>query len=144
MDTTTLDLVNRYYQAVNAADWAAYQDLFTDDASLEAPGGATGSGPAAMVAFDQIWKTAAPDFTVTPLSQVAAGTGVSSENLARGIQTGPLATPAGVIPATGLEIAGKYVGVFEIRGGRIAAQRIYFDRLAIVEQLGMLPVTAGN
>jgi ketosteroid isomerase-like protein len=142
MDTTTLDLVNRYYRAVNTADWAAYPDLFTEDATLEGPGGVTGIGVGAMVAFDQVWKTAAPDFAVTPMFQTADGSAVSSENLAHGTHTGPLATPAGEIPATGREIGGKYVGIFEIAGGRISAQRIYFDRMAIAEQLGMLPAPA--
>jgi limonene-1,2-epoxide hydrolase len=67
------------------------------------------------------------------------GTCVLSENLAEGIQTGPLWTPGGDIPATGREVGGKYVGVFELRDGRIAAQRVYFDRLSILEQLGLAP-----
>jgi ketosteroid isomerase-like protein len=65
-------------------------------------------------------------------------------SLAHGTQTGPLATPAGEIPPTGHEIGGKYVGVFEVRDGRIAAQRVYFDRLAVVEQVGALPVSTGT
>ncbi len=129
--------VNRYYQAINEGDWDAYEELFTSDAALEAPGGVTAVGPAGMRTFDQVFKTAASDFTVTTLSQVAAGAFVMSENVAEGTQTGALVSPSGVFPATGRRFGGKYVGVFELRDGRIAAQRIYYDRLALVEQLGM-------
>ena len=49
-----------------------------------------------------------------------------------------------IFPPTGNEFGAKYVGVFEFRGGRISAQRIYFDRMVIVEMLGMpVPALAG-
>lgn len=141
MTSSPQDLVNRYYQAINEAAWPAYDELFTPDVELEAPGGVTGAGIDAVRAFDQIWKQAAPDFTVTPLLQVQSGESVLSENLAWGTQTAVLRTPVGDIPPTGHEFGSKYVGVFEFRDGRISAQRIYFDRMVLVEMLGM-PVPA--
>ena len=136
------ELVNRYYRAINEEDWGVYDQLFTPDAALEAPGDVTGRGPAAMRAFDQVWKTAAPDFTITPLRQVVTGDAVMSENAAAGTHTAVLVTPGGDLPATGRRFGGKYVGVFEIREGRISAQHIYFDRLIVVEQLGTPAATA--
>jgi ketosteroid isomerase-like protein len=141
MASSPKDLVNRYYHAINEATWAAYDELFTPDVALEAPGGVTGTGIDAVRGFDQIWKEAAADFTVTPLLQVQTGESVLSENLAWGTQTGVLRTPVGEIAPTGREFGSKYVGVFEFRDGRISAQRIYFDRMVVVEMLGM-PVPA--
>lgn len=144
MPSSPQDLVNRYYQAVNEADWGAYDELFTPDVTLEAPGGVTGVGIETVRGFDGIWKRAAADFTVTPLLQVGTGASVLSENLAWGTQTGVLTTPAGDIAPTGQEFGGKYVGVFEFRDGRISAQRIYFDRMIVVETLGMpIPAPVG-
>ena len=135
---SSIDIVNRYYQAINDADWGVYEELFSDDATLEAPGGITGVGPAAMRAFDQVWKTAAPDFTITPLTQVADGLSVLSENAVVGTHTATLNLgPAGVLTATGKQFGGKYVGVFEVTGGKISAQHVYYDRMIVVEQLGM-------
>ena len=92
----------------------------------------------------QIWKSAAPDFTVTPLLQVERDGSVLSENRAWGTQTAVLRTAIGDIPPTGHEFGAKYVGVFGFRDGRISAQRIYFDRMVIVEMLGMpVPALAG-
>ncbi len=144
MASAPQDLVNRYYRAINDAAWAEYDELFTADVALEAPGGVTGTGIDAVRAFDQIWKGAAADFTVTPLLQVQTGASLLSENRAWGTQTAVLTTPLGDVPPTGNEFGAKYVGVFEFRGGRISAQRIYFDRMVIVEMLGMpVPALAG-
>jgi len=144
MADAAIDLVNRYYRHFNAGELDVYPDLFTADATLEAPGAVTGTGPAAMQAFDGVWREASTDFQVTALVQVARDGSVVSENLAEGTHTGTLVTPAGSFPATGNAIGGKYVGVFEIREGRIAAQRIYFDRAGIMEQLGLIPVPAAR
>ena len=135
------DIANRYYRAINEGRWDLYDELFTADATLEAPGGLTGTGPGAMLAFDQTWKNAAPDFTVTVLHQVATDGRVMSENAVSGTHTGPLVLPTGELPPTGKPFGSKYVGVLEIADGRITGQHIYFDRLVVVEQLGM-PVGA--
>ncbi len=46
-----------------------------------------------------------------------------------------LTLPAGDLPPTGREFGGKGVGIFEVRDGRLAAQRIYFEeRLSRVRQ----------
>jgi ketosteroid isomerase-like protein len=136
---TETDVVNRYYATLNAADWDSYDELFTPDAALEGFGGVTGNGPDAMRAFDQVWKLAAPDFTITVLTQANRNGLVIGEILAEGTHTALLRLPTGDVPATGLEVGGKGVGVFEVRDGRISAQRIYFDRMIIAEQLGLLP-----
>jgi ketosteroid isomerase-like protein len=135
------DLVTRYYQALSDADWDAYDELFTPDVELEAFGGVTSKGVDAVRAFDQTWKKAAPDFSVTPLLQARNGESVLCEVLAWGTQTEVLSLPAGDLPPTGREFGGKGVGIFELRDGRISAQRIYFDRMVLVEMLG-IPVPA--
>jgi ketosteroid isomerase-like protein len=139
MASSPQDLVTRYYRAIGEADWDSYGEVFTPDVELEAFGGVTGTGVDAIRAFDQIWKNAAPDFTVTPLLVVENGKSVICEILAWGTHTEVLTLPGGDVAPTGREVGGKGVGIFEIRDGRLSAQRIYFDRMILVEQLG-LPV----
>jgi ketosteroid isomerase-like protein len=139
MASSPNDLVTRYYRAIGDADWAVYEEVFTPDVALEAFGGVTGIGVDAVRAFDQVWKNAAPDFTVTPLLVVQNGESVACEIRVWGTHTGVLSLPTGDVPPTGIEIGGKGVGIFEIRDGRLSAQRIYFDRMPLVEALG-LPV----
>jgi ketosteroid isomerase-like protein len=138
MASSPQDLVTRYYQALSNGDWGAYDELFTPDVELEAFGGVTGTGIDAVRAFDQVWKSAAPDFTITPLVRAQSGDSLLCEILAWGTQTEVLSLPAGDVSPTGREFGGKGVGVFEIRDGRLSAQRIYFDRMIVLEQLGIL------
>ena len=141
MASSPQDLVTRYYQALSDANWAAYDELFTPDVELEAFGGVTATGVDAVRAFDQVWKSAAPDFTITPLLRAQNDDSLLCEILAWGTQTEVLTLPAGDLPPTGREFGGKGVGIFEVRDGRLSAQRIYFDRMILVEQLG-IPVPA--
>ena len=141
MASSPQDLVTRYYEALSDANWAAYDELFTPDVELEAFGGVTATGVDAVRAFDQVWKSAAPDFTITPLLRAQNDDSLLCEILAWGTQTEVLTLPAGDLPPTGREFGGKGVGIFEVRDGRLSAQRIYFDRMILVEQLG-IPVPA--
>lgn len=138
MANSPQDLVTRYYEALSNADWAAYSELFTPDVELNAFGGVTGTGIDAVLAFDQVWKSAAPDFAVTLLLWAQNGESVLCEILAWGTHTEVLSLPTGDVPPTGREFGGKGVGVFEIRDGRLSTQRIYFDRMIVLEQLGIL------
>ena len=137
--TTGPTVIDRYYAALNGRDWAAYDEIFTADAVLEGPGGVTGTGPDAMRAFDSGFAAAASDFRLTALTVYAHGDRVAYELQATGTHDGPLATPQGVVDGTGNRLHVKGIGAFELRSGRIAAQRIYFDRLALVEQLAAAP-----
>jgi len=101
MSDANLTLVNRYYDALNHERWDDYDSLFSPDAALEASGEITGIGPGAMRRFDQVWKTAASNFTITPLVQVAANGRVMSENLADGVHDGVPTLPTGQVPPTG-------------------------------------------
>jgi ketosteroid isomerase-like protein len=137
MDSNT-QLVTRYYQAINDARWDDYDQFFAPDAKLEAFGGVEGVGPDAMRGFDQIWKRAASGFTITPVTTASEGDRVLCEIRVEGVHDGVLDLPTGPVPATGTLLAGVGVGVFELKDGRIVAQRIYFDRMIIAEALGLL------
>ncbi len=130
-----VELVNRYYTAINERRFDQYGALFAPDATLEGPGGVTGTGPDAMRQFDQVWTNTSSDFTITPLVQICVNGKVSSENIVEGTHDNVLVLATGDVPATGREFGGKYVGTFEIAGGRIVAQHVYYDRMIVVDQL---------
>ena len=130
-----VELVNRYYAAINERRFEQYGALFAPDATLEGPGGVTGTGPDAMRQFDQVWTNASSNFTITPLVQICVHGKVASENIVEGTHDNVLVLTTGDVPATGREFGGKYVGMFEIAGGRIVAQHVYYDRMIVVDQL---------
>jgi predicted ester cyclase len=62
------------------------------------------------------------------------------EGVYSGTHTGPLATPDGQeIAATDKSVNVPYVTMFEVRDGRIASHRAYWDQMAFMAQLGLMP-----
>jgi ketosteroid isomerase-like protein len=134
-----IELINRYYTAINERRFDDYDELFDPEATLEGPGGVSGTGVDAMRAFDQVWTDASSDFTITPLVQLSVNGKVSSENQVEGTHDGLLRLPSGDLPATGRTFGGRYVGTFEVAGGRIVSQHVYYDRMIVVDQLMSVP-----
>ena len=60
----------------------------------------------------------------------------------RGTHTGTLRTPEGDVPATGREVVDRFAGVIESRDGRFTSVRVYWDMLAFMAQLGLVPEPA--
>jgi steroid delta-isomerase-like uncharacterized protein len=52
-----------------------------------------------------------------------------------GTHLGPLTTPGGEMPPTGKAFKVKMSAFFEFEGDKIFCERIYFDRMSILEQL---------
>jgi predicted ester cyclase len=59
-----------------------------------------------------------------------------------GTHTGPLATPNGAVPATGRRMDLPFSDFFEVKDGKVISHRVYFDQMALMAQLGLLPEPA--
>jgi hypothetical protein len=59
-----------------------------------------------------------------------------------GTHLGTLRSPAGDIPATGRVLDLPFCDHYEIQSGVIVSTHLYFDRLTLLEQLGVAPVPA--
>lgn len=46
------------------------------------------------------------------------------------------------IPPTGREVDGPYVNIFDFEGDRVVRNRLTFDRLDLLEKLGLAPLPA--
>jgi hypothetical protein len=67
-------------------------------------------------------------------------TTVVQEATFSGTHTGPLPTPdGGEIPATGRRLEADFVEVFVVADGLIRSDRIYYDQLEFMVQLGLVP-----
>jgi ketosteroid isomerase-like protein len=69
---------------------------------------------------------------------------IFAEGVWTGVNDGPLQTPAGEMPATGREVSFPFAMVLEgdTERGQAQTARIYFDQLAFLGQLGLLPEPA--
>lgn len=129
--------------AFNAHDFDAFAAVLADDVRFEAPGGARLSGKQACVEFYRGWIEAFPD------AQVAVGAVhhvddrlIVEEGTFTGTHDGALRSPGGAIPATGRTVSVPYIHVLRFRDGKHIFFGLMFDRLQMLEQLGIVPAPA--
>jgi len=48
-------------------------------------------------------------------------------------------TPTGEIPPTGRHFEFPYVDILQARDGKVVSHRVYFDQVAFLAQLGLMP-----
>jgi steroid delta-isomerase-like uncharacterized protein len=129
----------RHDDAFNAHDADARMASETPDIESILPGGITLRGPQEVVSFLAIFWDALPDAKLTYEREVAAGDTVVIEGTLTGTHTGTFRGPAGDIPASGNAITLRYASVKRVRDGKVASERLYFDQLDFLQQLGALP-----
>ncbi len=85
------------------------------------------------------WKEAMPDAKGKVTNAFGNTTMAVLEVSWEGTHTGPLQTPTGTIPASGMRQETPSAWVFEFEGDKIKGSRQYFDMLAFMQQIGALP-----
>ncbi|TMC48950.1 MAG: nuclear transport factor 2 family protein [Chloroflexi bacterium] len=141
---TIRELVEQGNRAFNAHDRAASEALTADDAVIEAPSNMTVRGKAACVDFQASWWEGFPDASVTIQRTYYDGEVAIQEGTFKGTQTGVFKTPMGDVPPSGRSVVGLYINVIEARNGKLVRQRLLFDRLDLLEQLGLVPSAAAT
>jgi steroid delta-isomerase-like uncharacterized protein len=131
----------RYLAAWNDHAAAAMGDLVTDDVVWEDPAlPAPAHGPAAVQDFMREAWVAFPDLRFDEGEhphRTAGGDQVAWRWRMRGTNTGPI-DPPGFAP-TGRTIDIEGVDLWEMRDGRIARYRAFYDFNALAVQLGLAP-----
>jgi steroid delta-isomerase-like uncharacterized protein len=126
-------------QLYNAGDVDALVDLYTEDATLVTPVG-TLEGRAAIREFRSREKAAFPDRTMTVDVYVVQGDTLADEWTFAGTHTGPLVMPDGTeVPPTGRRVEFKGMELVQLRDGKVAVHHSYWDNMALIRQLGLLP-----
>ncbi len=134
------NLVRTLYDAFNARDFDRAATVVARESELlNVPLGVTFRGQEGNKQFQQGWATAFPDGKVEITNLVATDDQVVVEFTGRGTHTGPLAGPAGTIPATGRKLVSQFVDVHHIQNGKIVKSRTYYDVLGMMQQLGLIP-----
>ena len=137
------DVVERGLEAWRARDADAFAAVYTDDAVIAAPGGMELHGHDGARGFMAVWNEAFPDNDISITHRHICDSVVVEEGTFHGTHTGNLLTPDGqTIPATGRSVSAPYVDVFEIEDDRVKSERLYFDRVELLTQLGLMPEPA--
>jgi len=136
------EVFDRGTKAFNDHNIEGVMDLYTDDSRFEGPGGMVFKGKDQIREFLKGWYQGFPDCKTTSSNVLEIGDVIVEEGIFSGTHTGVFPTPMGDIPPTGKKVEGKYVDVYEIRNGKVMADRLLFDRMDLMEQLGLVPAAA--
>jgi predicted ester cyclase len=137
------ELVERGTKLFNAHDVEGLLELYAPDAEVHASGGMVAKGRNEIKKFTQSWIQGFPDVKIRSERLLVSGSTVIEEGIFTGTHTGAFPTPMGDIPPTGRRVEGPYVDIFDFEGERIVRDRLVFDRMQLMEQLGLAPVPAG-
>jgi steroid delta-isomerase-like uncharacterized protein len=123
-------------EAFNRRDLAALAGLWSPDFHYQAPGDETHGRDAALEREHALFE-AFPDLRADLGRSFTAGDRLVIEGVLAGTHGGPLRLGGLTVPATGRPIAVRFVGVFEYEAGLVRRERVYYDRLALLQQLGI-------
>ena len=135
-------LLDRYVGRYNAGDLDGVMDLYAEDAVQNMPDG-TYEG----------WNTVRErlaqeldgftDLNHTVRSFVEQGDSFADEWTFVGTHTGPFRLPDGTdLPPTGKRVEIRGMELVQVRDGKIVLNTLYYDNLAALAQLGLIPEAA--
>ena len=133
------DAFERGTETFNAHDMDGFAAVLADDVVFRAPSGMSGEGKAACVEFYGGWLSAFPDGHVEIHDVHIVGDVAVEEGTFTGTQAGVLRGPAGEVPPTGRSVAADYIQVLRFRDGKCMSFNLMYDRLQMLEQLGLIP-----
>jgi steroid delta-isomerase-like uncharacterized protein len=115
-------------------------DLYAPTVSLQTPDGVINGLEGASLLL-QVYSTAFPDFKLAIDDLVAEGDEVVVRWTFTGTHQGSLAD----IPATGKRVdVGNAIGIFRLDGGKVVEGHLAWDKYALLQQLGVLPVSVST
>jgi predicted ester cyclase len=139
MTMTPHEAFLRGTETFNAHDIEGFAKVLADDVVFSAPGGIGGAGREACAGFFAGWFSAFPDARVDVSDVHIDGDVVVEVGTFTGTHRGALQTPGGDIPPTGRPVAVAYTQVLHFRDGEHISFNLMFDRLQMLEQLGLAP-----
>ena len=138
MTMTAREAFERGTDTFNAHDIDGFAEVLADDVVFKAPGGIQGVGKAACAAFFGGWFAALSDARVEVKAVHFVDDVAVEEGTFTGTHNGVLRSPMGDIPPTGRAVAVDYIHVLRFRDGKHVSFNLMFDRLLMLEQLGVV------
>ena len=133
------ELLDRYVELYNAGDLDACMELYADDAVQRMHDGL-------FEGIDAIRERLARDLIAFPDAKYVVETFVAEDETFAdewtftGTNTGPFRLPDGSeVPATGRPVEIKGMEFVEVRDGKIVVDNLYYDFMAAVAELGLIP-----
>lgn len=132
-------LLDRYVERYNAGDLDAVMDLYAEDAVQLMPDGTfEGQGTIRERLAQEL--NGFSDVAHRVESFVEQGDAFADEWTFVGTHTGAVALPDGSqLPPTGKRVEIRGMELVQVRDGRIVIDNLYYDNMAVLAQLGLVP-----
>jgi predicted ester cyclase len=127
-----------HYEGVQERDFVKALSVFADDVERTMSGAGTLRGLEAFKAVIQVFPDAFLDIAFAVDTWIETDGTLVAEGRVRGTHTGPLTTPEGEIPATGRRLDLPFADILQVRGDKFSLLHVYFDRLEMMNQLGLI------
>ena len=128
-----------YVEVFGAGNLSAADEILAPDCVSHAADAPAQVGTDGIKRQAALLRTAIPDLTSTLEDQFAEDDRVVSRWLGSGTHTGPLVLPTGTVAPTGGKIAFGEIRIDRFENGRIVESWFIPDRLALWQQLGLIP-----
>jgi steroid delta-isomerase-like uncharacterized protein len=136
---TNRELLEQYVALYNAGDLDACMDLYAEDA-IQTMADGTFEGRSAIRRRLARDLEGCPDATYTVGSFVEQGDTFADEWTFAGTHTGPFPLPDGThLPPTGRRVEIRGMELVQVRDGKIVLDNLYYDSMAVLTQLGLVP-----
>lgn len=137
------DYPKRAEDAFNRRDADQLASLWSSGFVYEGPGGERTTGRAASTLRENALWAAFPDIRADLGRHFEAVDGrLVIEGVMRGTHDGPLRLGGLELPPSGRRVEMPFVALFTFTDGLVAYERVLYDRLELLQQLGALPEAA--
>jgi predicted ester cyclase len=133
--STTASVIEQHVRAFN--ERREDDEPWADDAHMVAPGGANPTGRAEVLGFLGVFHRAFSDGTLSVHTLLTDGDRAAVEGEFQGTHDGPLASPAGDVPATGNAVSFRWAAIYEVDGTQLRSEHLFFDQADFLAQLGI-------
>ena len=132
-------VLDRYVELYNAGDLDGVMDLYAENATQLMPDGTFEGRNTIRERLAQELH-AFSDLAHRVVSYVEGGDAFADEWVFVGTHSGPVVLPDGTeVPPTGKRVEVPGMELVMMRDGKIVLDNLYYDNLAVVVQLGLLP-----
>ena len=123
--------------AYNDKNWDKVKAVFAEKGVYDEKGtGRRIQGIGQIIEAWQGWGKAIPDSKATFVAEYASGDTAVLEVVWKGVHTGPLQTPTGIIPPSNKRIELPACQVLKVEGGKVKSFTHYFDMATLLTQIG--------
>lgn len=128
------ELVRKHYANVSGGNIERDREIMSKDVAHKSPAAGTIGGIAAYRGFIAGFKQAFPDMRLDIGALIEGPDTVVAEGVFTGTNTGSMMG----MPATGKRVELAFCDIWKVRDGRIVENRIYYDQMTFLGQLGLM------